>query len=89
LVWSRNQTNGKFTIELRYKTMPEEGNEVELWWWINIWRLKVPFKTKIFMWLSLARKNLMQDVLQKITRQMIGICSLCKKYREYIDQLMG
>ena len=47
--------------------------------WGKIWKVKDPMNTKLFMWLFLTNKVLLQQMLQKRKKERPSICLLCKQ----------
>ncbi|KAH9294277.1 hypothetical protein KI387_040519, partial [Taxus chinensis] len=56
IVWTQNKTVGIYTARLGYKVLMAIENQAACWWWSKIWKVKVPMKNKVFMWLSLNTK---------------------------------
>jgi hypothetical protein len=66
IVWSKNNSSGRYTTQLGYKAMfrVEEENDRK-WWWKSVWKIKSPIKQKVFLWLVLANKILTWDNCKK------------------------
>jgi hypothetical protein len=56
LVWSLNPLV-VYLPKIRYKSLVEEGKEEHVWWWKIIWKLKIPTKSKFFMWVILNNRD--------------------------------
>jgi hypothetical protein len=56
-VWAKNKALGVYTAKEGYSALVEFNIQEKAWWWIKIWQVKTPKKTKLFMWLVLRNKN--------------------------------
>eukprot|EP00253_Pinus_taeda_P017324 PITA_17324 len=67
--------------------MEKKGWSVPEWWSKNIWKLKCPMKSRIFLWCMLRRKIPTWDILQSRFFIGPGRCPLCKENEESINHL--
>jgi hypothetical protein len=57
LAWSKNPSLGIYNPKLGYKAMftPRWPEDTQ-WWWKDIWKIKAPLKSLIFMWLAIKTR---------------------------------
>jgi hypothetical protein len=88
LMWAKNKVTGMYTTKLSYEALMDAVGQEEVWWWNKIWKIKVPKKTRIFLWLTLKNKVPTWEGLQKRGRQGPNICLLCMRDVETISHLV-
>lgn len=82
LVWD-SHPNGVYTPKAGYiKLATDHGQGIQLWWWHNIWKLKCPSKSKLFLWSVLTNTVLTWDYLQRRCFDGPGWCPLSKSALE-------
>eukprot|EP00253_Pinus_taeda_P002838 PITA_02838 len=87
LKWPQGKT-GEYSPKDGYTfLMGKKGWGLPEWWSKNIWKLKCPTKTRIFLWCMLKRKILTWDILQAKFFIGLGRCPLCKLEGESINHL--
>jgi hypothetical protein len=87
LIWDPSPS-GIYSPKLGYlKYNSDLGLREPVWWWRNLWKVKSPAKTRLFMWNVLQNKVLTWDNLQKRNFVGPGWCSLCKSEGETILHL--
>jgi hypothetical protein len=62
LKYSKNKSTRVFIEKLGYVARIEEEVSKEMvWWWKLVWKLEIPLKTIIFLWLNLVNNILTRD----------------------------
>lgn len=77
LIWNQNKVGGFYSAKLEYEVLMKEDGMDECWWWCQLWKVKAPKTTQIFMWLALLSKVPTWDYLQKKQKHGPGVCYLC------------
>eukprot|EP00253_Pinus_taeda_P022728 PITA_22728 len=67
--------------------MEKKGWAAPEWWSRNLWKLKCPLKSRVFLWCILKRKIPTWDILQNRFFIGLGRCPLCKADGESINHL--
>jgi len=70
-----------------FKICQKEVQSSKNCWSYNFWKINVPIKIIIFLWLTWRNKNLTWTNLQKKNHHCPGICYLCKENSEDNDHL--
>eukprot|EP00253_Pinus_taeda_P022219 PITA_22219 len=87
LLWAHGKT-GVYTPKDGYGFLMEKKGWVESEWWSqNLWKLKCPLKSRVFLWCILKRKIPTWDILQNRFFVGPGRCPLCKADVETINHL--
>eukprot|EP00253_Pinus_taeda_P034952 PITA_34952 len=87
LMWAHGKT-GVYSPKDGYSfLMEKKGWSAPEWWSNNLWKLKCPMKSKIFLWCMLKRKIPTWDILQSRFFIGPGRCPLCKVNEESINHL--
>ena len=90
LVWTKNLVNGDFMAKLGYKTWVGENFQGEMEeWWKQLWKVEVPLKAKVTLWLTLNNKILTWDNLQKRGWNGPNWCALCNSNEENVSHLFN
>jgi hypothetical protein len=76
--WNKNKSARYYLAKLSYEVLSSIDDQEESWWWPNIWKVRAPKKTKVFMWLLLMNMVPTWDLLQKKRKQCPDICILCR-----------
>jgi hypothetical protein len=59
IYWLKNPGTREYTTGLGYNTVVEASFSGEnYWWWCSLWKLQVPLKRKVYLWLALNNKLL-------------------------------
>jgi len=85
LVWTWNMADGVVTVKEAHNALVHLADvEDHKWWYSLIWKIKVPIKIILFMWLSLNNKVLTGENFRR--RGGIGpsVCPLCLNNEETI-----
>ena len=86
MVQSRNEEGGKYTPHLGYQVLQTEEDSPNLPWWNSlIWKISCLLKVKLFIWLSVHNKVLVQDIMTKRYWIMPRLCTLWKPKNKIID----
>eukprot|EP00253_Pinus_taeda_P003487 PITA_03487 len=87
LMWAQGKT-GVYSPKDGYSfLMGKKGWATPEWWSKNLWQLKCPLKSRIFLWCMLKRKIPTWDILQARFFIGPGRCPLCKMEGESINHL--
>ena len=79
LIWTWNKKDGNFSAKLGYEVAVQlEYQQMECWWWSQIWKLQVPIKAILILWLAMNNKLLTWEALLKHGFMGPGICLLCR-----------
>eukprot|EP00253_Pinus_taeda_P015318 PITA_15318 len=87
LIWAHGKTGGYSPKEGYSYLMEKKGWPAPEWWSKNLWKLKCPLKSRIFLWCMLRRKIPTWDILQSRFFIGPGRCPLCKENEETINHL--
>eukprot|EP00253_Pinus_taeda_P016622 PITA_16622 len=87
LIWAHGKTGGYSPKEGYNYLMEKKGWHAPEWWSKNLWKLKCPLKSRIFLWCLLRRKIPTWDILQSRFYIGPGRCPLCKENEESINHL--
>ena len=72
LIWDSDPT-GRNTPKDGYLNLSMDGMQGELiWWWRDLWKIKTPPKTMVFLWCVLENNIPIWDNIQKIRFQGPG-----------------
>eukprot|EP00253_Pinus_taeda_P030772 PITA_30772 len=87
LMWAQGKT-GEYSPKDGYSfLMGKKSWAPPEWWSKNIWKLKCPLKSRIFLWCMLKRKIPTWGILQARFFIGPGRCPLCKMEGESINHL--
>eukprot|EP00253_Pinus_taeda_P035654 PITA_35654 len=87
LMWAQGKT-GVYSPKNGYTfLMEKKGWAASEWWSKNLWKLKCPLKSRVFLWCILKRKIPTWDILQDRFFFGPGRCPLCKADGESINHL--
>lgn len=87
LMWAQGKT-GVYSRKDGYSfLMEKKGWAAPEWWSKNLWKLKCPLKSRVFLWCILKRKIPTWDILQDRFFIGPGRCPLCKADGESINHL--
>jgi len=89
LVWSWNNMTGEVQAKLAYDSLVYKDCKISLnLWSLEIWKIKVPMKISLFIWIAISNRILTGDNYQK--RGGIGpsICPLCMKNDETVCHML-
>eukprot|EP00253_Pinus_taeda_P036198 PITA_36198 len=87
LLWAHGKT-GLYSPKEGYAyLMDQKGWAAPEWWSRNLWKLKCPMKSRVFLWCLLKRKIPTWDILQNRFFIGPGRCPLCKADGESINHL--
>ena len=59
------------------------------WWRKRLWKIQIPLKTIITMWLAFSNKLLTWEMLQKRGFERLGLCTLCRSSDETSSHLFA
>ena len=66
IIWTKNNKDGSFFVNLGYDMATKDEHEGEhIWWWMKIWKIPVPVKTILTLWLALNNKLLTWENLTR------------------------
>eukprot|EP00253_Pinus_taeda_P009579 PITA_09579 len=87
LMWAQGKTRLYSPKDGYSFLMEKKGWATPEWWSKNLWQLKCPLKSRIFLWCILKRKIPTWDILQARFFIGPGRCPLCKSDGESINHL--
>jgi hypothetical protein len=88
LLWAGGDASGKITVKNIYLALVSTLNYQPAPKWIQkIWSWDIQLKIKLFTWLTISRKILTWDGLQKRGWEGPGICIFCKRNSESLEHL--
>jgi len=86
-LWWQGNSKGIFKVYAAYKIMNQSNHQIANWPWKQIWRIKVPHKVSIFVWLLAKEATLTVDNLMSRGMTLCSRCFLCKEIAETVNHL--
>jgi len=86
-LWWQGNSKGIFKVNAAYKIMNQSNQQIANWPWKQIWRIKVPHKVSIFVWLLAKEATLTVDNLMSRGMTLCSRCFLCKETAETVNHL--
>jgi hypothetical protein len=88
LLWAGGDASGKITVKNIYLALVSTQNFQSAPKWIQkIWSWDIQLKIKLFTWLTISRKILTWDGLQKRGWEGPDICIFCKRNSESLEHI--
>uniref|UniRef100_M1BPG1 Serine endopeptidase degp2 n=1 Tax=Solanum tuberosum TaxID=4113 RepID=M1BPG1_SOLTU len=72
-LWWQGNSKGIFKVYAAYKIMNQSNHQIANWPWKQIWRIKVPHKVSIFVWLLAKEATLTVDNLMSRGFPILGV----------------
>jgi hypothetical protein len=63
LKWEMNLIGGEYRVKIGYQCLLPYVWAKGDWWWTKLWKVRVPSKCILFMWLVLCNRVLMWELL--------------------------
>lgn len=90
LYWGFGNTSLSVTTRSAYDSILDSvPPQPSRWWYVVVWKLRMPVTIKCFIWLALHQKILMGDKFRLRGGNGPSVCQLCFKAEETVDHIFS